>query len=84
MGACDVHTAYKMVNQSFMKLVEEHQSKTTNGLKTIEVETMFLLPIARLLCVTTETARRGADRASGKIPAVVSASSWSGWHMGRA
>ena len=84
MGACDVHTAYKIVNQSFMKLVEEHQSKTTNSLKTVEVETIFLLATIRMLCVMTETAQRGADRASGKIPAVVSASSWSCQHMGRA
>ena len=37
MGACDVHTAYKLVSQSFMKLVEEHQSRTSNSLKTTEV-----------------------------------------------
>lgn len=37
MGACDVHAAYKLVGRSFLKLVEEHQSKTSSSLKTIEV-----------------------------------------------
>ena len=37
MGACDVHTAYKLVGRSFLKLVEEHQSKSSNSLKTVEV-----------------------------------------------
>ena len=37
MGACDIHTAYKLVGQSFMKLVEEHQSRNSSSLKTIEV-----------------------------------------------
>ena len=42
MGACDIHTAYKLVSQSFMKLVEEHQSRTSNSLKTIEVPSGIL------------------------------------------
>ena len=37
MAACDVHEAYKLVGRSFLKLVEEHQSKTSSSLKTIEV-----------------------------------------------
>lgn len=43
MGACDIHTAYKLVGQSFMKLVEEHQSRNSNSLKTIEVPNNVLI-----------------------------------------
>ncbi|XP_065918030.1 coiled-coil domain-containing protein 180-like isoform X2 [Dysidea avara] len=36
MGACDVHMAYRLMNQSCMRLVEEHQARSSSALKSVE------------------------------------------------
>ena len=37
MGACDVHMAYRLMNQSCMRQVEEHQARSSSTLKSVEV-----------------------------------------------
>jgi len=48
MGACDVHMAYRLMNQSCMRQVEEHQARSSSALKSVEVNCFTVIVIFHL------------------------------------